>query len=104
MSSIDQNRQSYPRGPPEVANRVQRRADRSTREENVIHQDDLCPIDVEGNLGPAQDWPPVPLIEVIAVQGDVHGPHWNVRTDQGLKGAGDPASDGEPAGPDPDQT
>ena len=42
-------------------------------EEDVVDQDDLGPVDVEGDLGPAQHGPAPAFAQVVAVERDIHG-------------------------------
>ena len=73
VAAVDQDGQADARRPAEVADRVQRRADGPAGEQDVVDQDDLGAVDVERDLGPAQDRPAVALAEVVAVERDVDG-------------------------------
>ena len=79
VPAVDQHRELDPRGPAEVHQRVHRGADRATREQHVVHQDDRRAGDVErdprlvhlGRLGLQPD--------VVAVERDVEHADRHVR-------------------------
>jgi hypothetical protein len=73
VPSIHQNGKSDPRGTPKVANRVESGPDGSAREEDIIHEDDISSIDVEGNLGAMKYRPALHMVEIIPVKGDING-------------------------------
>ena len=83
VAAVDQDRQADPRGPAEVADRVQGRADGPAREQDVVDQHDLRPVDVERDLGAAQDRPAVRPAQVVAVERDVDRADRDLPADQG---------------------
>jgi hypothetical protein len=73
VPSIHQNGKSDPGGTAKVANRVESGPDGSASEEDIIHEDDISSIDVEGNLGAVKDRPSLHMVEIIPIKGDIDG-------------------------------
>ena len=90
MAAIDERRQTDARRPAQVADRVERGADRPSGEKHVVHQHDFRTIQVEGDLGASEHRPALALAQVVAVKRDVDRPHLDLLVEQNSHLAGQP--------------
>src|SRR5262249_37285758 len=96
MAAVNERRQANARWPPQVANRVERRANRPPGEQHVINQNQFRSIKVKGNLGSLEHGPPFALPHVISIERDVDGPDFDVTGEQVFHRAGQPFGEGPP--------
>ena len=78
MAAIDQHRQADARRPPQVADRIEGGADGPAREQDVVHQHHLGPVDVERDLGAPQHGPALDVLEIVAIERDVDRPDFDI--------------------------
>ena len=73
VAAVDQSGQADPRGPAQVADRIQRRADGPAGEQDVIDQHDLGAVDPNGISVPRRTGQRPALFQIVAVERDVDG-------------------------------
>ena len=103
VTSINQHGQPDACRPSQVADRVERGADRPSGEEDVVHQHHFRAVHVEGNLGAFEHGPALTLPEVVAVERDVHRPDLDFRVEQNSHFARQPLRERHPPAPNPNQ-
>jgi hypothetical protein len=103
MAAVDQGRQAHARRTPQVADGVERGTDRPAREQDVVDQHHLGPVQVKRDIGPSQHRPPLGLPEIIAIQSDVDGTDFDLFAEQPAQLPRQPLGQWDAARADADQ-
>jgi hypothetical protein len=101
MAAIDQDRQADARRTSQVADGIEGGPDGPTREQDVIYQHHLGPVDVEWDLGAAQHGPSRAVLEIVAVERDVDRADVDILPEQPLQLLSEPLREGNAARSNP---
>src|SRR5262249_58271307 len=100
VRSVDEDRELHGLRPAEIDDGVERRADRPSREEHVVDEDDGLALDGERNLRAAHHGDPAHA-EVVAVERDVERADGERRAVDAGDGGGKPLGEGDAASAQP---
>ena len=106
MAAIDEHDELDGTGPPEINQRIERRANRPARVQHVVHQQDVLAVDEEGDLGPAHQRlrPHGRTHQVVAVERDIERAGGHLYAGDVLQVRGDPRRNRHPARANADQS
>ncbi len=103
MSAINQHGQSNSSRSAQVANRVERRANGSSREQHIVDQDNLGTVHGKSDLRAAEHGPAAAAAQVVPIERDVHRAHEDLVIGQESQFLGQTLSQWNTAGPHADQ-
>ena len=98
MAPVDQDGELDRARPAQVAQRVERRADRAPGEEDVVDEDDEPPVDAGVGKQRGLQRPDTAQPQVVAVEGDVDGADVDRGPAERLDAGGEPAGERGTAG------
>jgi len=103
MSAIHQHGQSNSSRSAQVANRVERRADGSSRKQHIVDQDNLGTVHGKSDLRAAEHGPAAAAAQVVTIECDVHRAHDDLVIGQESQFLGQTLSQWNTAAPHSDQ-